>query len=131
MRSRDAAPTASTFFPDRRIVPTGKPVTSKANEIAVSSVTFLEIALEQSIGKLAMESFEPEALPGIAGEHGFVLCPLSPGTAASFHRLARLNDHRDPFDRTLVWQAIREGWTLVSRDRSMSAFGNFRPGETS
>ena len=29
--------------------------------------------------------------------------------------------HRDPFNRMLVWQAISLGYTLISRDRKISA----------
>jgi PIN domain nuclease of toxin-antitoxin system len=31
--------------------------------------------------------------------------------------------HTDPFDRLLVAQAIRHGFTLVTADRSIRAFG--------
>ena len=96
-----------------------KAIVSKGNEVAVSSVTFWEIALKHSLGKLELDGISPQDLPEIAEEHAFIICPLSGRTAASFHRLPRIEAHRDPFDRMLVWQALEEGRTLVSRDRAM------------
>jgi PIN domain nuclease of toxin-antitoxin system len=42
-----------------------------------------------------------------------------------FDQLPRIAEHRDPFDRMLVWQAIHERWTLVSRDGAMSLYKAF------
>jgi len=33
--------------------------------------------------------------------------------------------HRDPFDRLLVWQAIRSQLVLISRDSALDAFTPF------
>ncbi len=99
-----------------------KAIAYTENEVAVSSVTFWEIALKHTLGKLDLKGITPQDLPGIAEEHGFVLRPLSGRTAASFHRLPRIDAHRDPFDRMLVWQALEEGRTLVSRDRAMRGY---------
>lgn len=30
--------------------------------------------------------------------------------------------HQDPFDRMIVAQALRRGWTIVTRDRALLAF---------
>jgi PIN domain nuclease of toxin-antitoxin system len=38
------------------------------------------------------------------------------------HQLPRIGEHRDPFERLVVWQAIRENMVLVLRDRAMSAY---------
>jgi len=97
----------------------------KANEVAVSSVNFWEIALKYSLGKLKLKGIEPGDLPEIAREHDFTICSLSGETAATFHNLPRIPDHRDPFDRMLVWQAMQDGWTLVSRDGAMEPYREF------
>ena len=39
-----------------------------------------------------------------------------------FHRLPAAG-HRDPFDRLLVWQAIRLQLTLISKDAALDAYG--------
>ena len=63
----------------------------------------------------------PEQLVDCAQQQGFDLLPLDPRLAASFSRLPVDPQHRDPFDRMLVWQAISLGYTLVSRDRKITA----------
>ena len=89
--------------------------------VAVSSVTFWEIALKHALGKLELENVSPAELPGAAREMGLELLLLDPDTAASVGRLPR-DRHRDPFDRMLVWQAIRGGLVLVSHDGSLASY---------
>lgn len=86
------------------------------NAVFVSSISFWEISLKVSLGKLKIQGLEPEEFPRIVEEAGWSHLPFSPETAASFCRLPPSANHRDPFDRMLIWTAIREGLTLVSRD---------------
>ena len=90
------------------------------NEAHVSAVTFWELSLKHSLGKLILEGISPENLPDVAEEAGFTLLPLEPSHAAEYHRLPKLG-HKDPFDRMLVWQAIRSGSTLLSKDPDIKA----------
>jgi PIN domain nuclease of toxin-antitoxin system len=92
-----------------------------ANEVMVSSVSFWEISLKYSIGKLDLKGVLPEGLPDSARQMGFTVTPLSELEAAAFHRLPR-ELHRDPFARMLAWQAICHGWVLVSRDASLQVY---------
>jgi PIN domain nuclease of toxin-antitoxin system len=52
----------------------------------------------------------------------FGVLPLTVEVASTFHQLPRIGEHRDPFERLVVWQAIRENMVLVLRDRAMSAY---------
>lgn len=47
---------------------------------------------------------------------------FDPDTAASSNLLPRLPQHRDPFDRLLVWTAIRQDLHLISRDRMLADY---------
>ena len=91
------------------------------NEAHVSAVTFWELSLKHSLGKLVLEGVTPEELPSVAEEAGFTLLPLDPSQAAEYHRLPKLG-HKDPFDRMLVWQAIRSEATLLSKDPEIKAY---------
>lgn len=86
------------------------------NQVFVSSVTFWEIALKASLGKLTLHGCTPEALVDAAAVQGFELLGLDPATAATSANLPRQPDHCDPFDRMRMWQAIRGGMALVSCD---------------
>ena len=89
-----------------------------SNEVLVSAVTFWEIALKTGIGKLTLKGCTPESLFRAARDQAFELLPLSPEDACAFHRLPKTT-HKDPFDRMLIWQAIRGRHTLITRDANI------------
>lgn len=91
------------------------------NTVAVSSLSFWELSLKFSLGKIALEGCTPDELPGVARQMQFDILEADADDMASFHALPRLA-HKDPFDRMIIWQAIRQGWTLVSKDHSFDAY---------
>ena len=93
-----------------------------ATQCAVSAVTFWELSLKHSLGKLELTGVRPDEFPRLAEQMHFPVLPLDGLTAATFHRLPAAG-HRDPFDRLLVWQAIRLQLTLISKDAALDAYG--------
>ena len=93
-----------------------------ANTIHVSAVSFWEIAIKHTIGKLRLTGIGPAQLPDSARAANYELLSLEPDEAAAFHRLP-VHTHRDPFDRLLVWQAIERSMTLLSRDKTLAQYG--------
>jgi len=91
------------------------------NEVCVSAVTFWEISLKFSIGKLELNGYSPEKFPALAKKMKITSIPLTPELTASFHSLPK-SEHKDPFDRMLVWQAIQSDMILLSRDGIMSDY---------
>jgi PIN domain nuclease of toxin-antitoxin system len=85
------------------------------NSIFVSAITFWEISLKYATGKLELRNILPDEFPGASLQMGFELLSLSPNEGASFHQLP-LTDHKDPFDRMLIWQAIQQSLIFVSKD---------------
>lgn len=54
-------------------------------------------------------------------EKSFLLCAkLKNQALISSYHLPR--EHKDPFDRMIIWQAISEGMTLLSVDEKMSNY---------
>jgi PIN domain nuclease of toxin-antitoxin system len=92
------------------------------NEIHVSPVSYWEISLKFGLGKLQLPATDPAEIPAAARQIGLTEEPLDPAILSTFHRLPYAPDHRDPFDRLLIWQAIRCQHTLLSKDRSMSFY---------
>ena len=111
----------SIIEPDRLSPEARSAITDPASQVVVSAVSFWEISIKTALGKLRLEQVTPEQLVDFAQQQGFELLPLDPRLAASFSRLPVAPQHRDPFDRMLVWQAISLGYTLVSRDRKIIA----------
>ena len=87
----------------------------------VSSVTFWEISLKFSLGKLVLKNCKPEDLIEMIRKLDFEILELRPPEAATFYQLPR-TPHKDPFDRMLIWQAIQNDLTLISRDKDFQTY---------
>lgn len=68
-----------------------------------------------------LQGIVPQQLPELAKETGFELIEILPEEAASYHQL-EASWHRDPFDRMLIWQAIRNKFTLLSKDSHVARY---------
>ena len=91
------------------------------NVIYISSITFWEISLKFSTGKLDLENCISEQLVSIAEQLNFKTLLLSSDESASFYSLPKL-EHKDPFDRMLIWQAISNNLILISKDSKFESY---------
>jgi PIN domain nuclease of toxin-antitoxin system len=99
-------------------------IRNATNDIHVSAVTFWEVSLKFALGKIELEGITPEELPDAARQMGFTLLALAPQDAATFHQLPRLQ-HKDPFDRMLIWQSICQRLTLLSKDPEFRQYQSY------
>lgn len=90
-------------------------ITNPENRIVISTISFWEVSLKASIGKIEIEGFAPEDLPDACTQMGFDITAIESGESSSYHKL-RATYHKDPFDRMLIWIAICNGYTLISAD---------------
>ncbi len=95
---------------------------SEENSIHVSPVSFWEISLKFALGKLQIEGASPEDIPDFVAREGWHLLDFQASTVASFHGLPSVPGHKDPFDRLLIWTAIREKLTFVSKDGALPEY---------
>lgn len=95
-----------------------------STNVQVSVVSFWEIALKYSIGKLELHGVEPDSFPKLAEKIGFAILPVSAAEAASSYRLSWVKTHKDPFDRMLILQALKKDLTLISKDSSFSQYSS-------
>jgi PIN domain nuclease of toxin-antitoxin system len=98
-----------------------KVLVEEEHDIYISAVSFWEISLKYSIGRLDLHNARPEDLPSVAREMGFSILSINDEIAASFHLLP-LSAHKDPFDRMLAWQAIRLSMILITKDTSLAVY---------
>jgi PIN domain nuclease of toxin-antitoxin system len=91
--------------------------TRSATECVVSIITGWEIAMKP---KLGLSAADVEA--GI-GEMGAALLPVRFRHIDELSRLPSYEDHRDPFDRMLIAQALAEDMAIVTGD---ARFGGYR-----
>jgi PIN domain nuclease of toxin-antitoxin system len=95
--------------------------TDPNNTFSVSIISFWEISLKFSTGKLGINGILPEELPELSLKTGFQLISISLEEAASYHKLIQTN-HRYPFDRMLIWQAIQRNLTLITKDDDLKQY---------
>lgn len=114
----------SLFSPQKISKPAAQTIRKSENRIFVSSVTFWEIALKYALKKLELKGITPDELPEFADRMDFEILNLNAEDAASFHNLPRIA-HRDPLDRMIIWQAIREKMILISKDKEIQFYQEF------
>ncbi len=89
--------------------------------IYVSLANLWEISIKYGLGKLDLNTLLPENLPEICLKYNFKILPLSIDEVSSYHQLKSFH-HKDTFDRILIWQAIKNNFTLISNDVNMSPY---------
>ncbi len=114
-----------TLFEDEKLSAKARDAISNAeNEIYVSVISYWEISLKYALGKLELEGITPDELPEKAKEIDIETMDLSEEDVITFYKLPRLK-HRDPFDRLIIWQAIRRDIPLISKDKNMEDYQPF------
>lgn len=111
--------------PKRLSTKARKVLEDSKNPIFVSTISFWEISLKASIGKLTIENAEPEDFPGFVKEQGWETLSLSAEIAASYANLPRIDSHKDPFDRMLIHTAILRRFHLVSSDHHLPKYRSY------
>lgn len=96
-------------------------IIEKSNEIYVSAISFWEIAIKVSIGKLKLNQPFERFVDTCLHQYQFVTLPIAPQhttllVGMPFH-------HRDPFDRMLIAQSIAETIPIISSDVILDAYG--------
>lgn len=91
------------------------------NTIFISAISLWEISLKYALGKLNLIGLEPNELIRQAKNLGFDLMPVLPESAVSNYKL-NATWHKDPFDRMLIWQAVQQNLTLISKDENISKY---------
>ena len=97
-------------------------VTNPDNDIGVSTISFWEVSLKASIGKLTIKGFSPEDLPAACIAMRFSIVPLGPAESSTYHHL-KGTYHKDPFDRMLIAQAQAENIPIISNDLVFETYG--------
>ena len=89
------------------------------SDLSVSVVSFWEIAIKQSIGKLKFSMTIPE-LEALCIERDIRVLGLRSTAIERIKGLPQI--HGDPFDRLLIAQAQTEDLVIVTRDRMIPQY---------
>ena len=91
----------------------------------VSKISYWEIALKYSLGKLHLSGVTPEKILETSVAAGFVILDLSEEDLITSYKLPPSRKHRDPFDRLLVWQCIRNDLVFMTSDRIVREYSTY------
>jgi len=112
----------SLLDPDK-MAPVHREVLLDATSIKyVSKISYWEIALKYSLGKLQLKGVTPEALFETAVDAGYQIYDITQDDLITSYRLPISKNHRDPFDRLLVWQCIRNNLVFISADERLKEY---------
>jgi PIN domain nuclease of toxin-antitoxin system len=95
-------------------------IENRSNEVFVSAATAWEITTKFRLGKFEEAEIVATDVAAAIAEEGFL--QLSVSVAHGEYAGALPGEHRDPFDRMLIAQAILERMALVSNETRFDAF---------
>jgi PIN domain nuclease of toxin-antitoxin system len=89
------------------------------NRVCASTASLWEVGIKHAIGKLAVH---PDILRAGAEKSGIDILNVTPNEAVRVANVPLFEDHRDPFDRMLVTQALIADLTLITADSKIRAY---------
>ena len=92
-----------------------------ANTLCISRMSLLEIAIKAQLAKADFPLVFDHWLQRFR-QFDFELLEITDAHLLQLSQLPPVKDHRDPFDRLLIAQALADDLTLVSRD---GKFGDY------
>jgi PIN domain nuclease of toxin-antitoxin system len=104
---------------DQLTPPIANILESTENKLYLSIASLWEIAIKLGIGKLELE-YSFDDLQDALNQFDIQILPIEFPDTRQYLDLPL--HHRDPFDRILVSQSLRHGFTLVSRDAVLDAY---------
>ena len=87
-------------------------------DVAVSVVSLWEIEIKRGLGRIDVDM--RELIREVGQTEGFRMLEIRPTHVLTLGELPLL--HRDPFDRMLIAQSIRDRLTLVTRDEAIRLY---------
>ena len=95
-------------------------IENPGNELLLSAASIWELGIKSSLGRITfpcpLDQYVAEKIKA-----GFVVLPITWKHAATVANLPL--EHRDPFDRMLVAQAICEKISIITRDTKIANYG--------
>ena len=96
-----------------------------SNTLCISRISLLEIAIKS---QLARDDFSLDFEQWVQRfqQFDFEMLEITDAHLVTLSQLPAVKDHRDPFDRLLIAQALHENLTLVSRDGKFGEYAGLQ-----
>lgn len=98
---------------------------SVQNDLYLSRASLLEVAIKARADRADAPVVFADWLKRIE-EFDFQLLEITNKHLLALNTLPQIKDHRDPFDRLLIAQALSEDLTLVSRDSKFAGYAGLQ-----
>jgi PIN domain nuclease of toxin-antitoxin system len=92
------------------------------SRLFVSVVSFWELAIKFGKGKIDLENLNLHNIPDYCRKLAIKQIPLMPEDAINYSELPAYENHKDPFDRMLIYQCISGNYTFISKDEKMKYY---------
>jgi PIN domain nuclease of toxin-antitoxin system len=110
----------SFFEPEKLSENTRSVLLDDNNDIYYSPVNLWEISIKYGLKKLSIEGLTPEEFYSELEKSYYICTKIENITLITNYRLPVY--HKDPFDRFLVWEAIRNNFILISVDKTLTQY---------
>jgi PIN domain nuclease of toxin-antitoxin system len=106
---------------DPDLPPSVLKIIDNAENVFVSTVSFWEIAIKLNVGKIILKDsfFDIE---NRFNATRLILLPVSIEDSVQLHKLPFIKEHKDPFDKLLVSQAISRSMPIISVDPHLDVY---------
>jgi PIN domain nuclease of toxin-antitoxin system len=91
--------------------------------IYYSQFSLWEISIKFNLGKLIINNLTPEQFYFELENSFFDWLPMNNRDLISFYKLPL--EHKDPFDRMLIWQCIQNKITFISSDSKLKSYEKY------
>lgn len=109
------------FFPELLPSKVRDVLSEPGTDVFVSAVSAYEMSQKHHRGRWPEVAMLVSAFEEVIAAEGFELLPLTARHAVRAGAYGR--EHRDPFDRMLVAQAVEEQLRVVTRDKALERMG--------
>ena len=93
------------------------------NEVFYSQASLWEISIKFNMGKLSLKGMKPEEFYEEVA-NSFLKCrAFSNDELITFYKLPI--EHKDPFDRIMIWQSIKSDYYFLSVDRQITKYERY------
>jgi PIN domain nuclease of toxin-antitoxin system len=93
------------------------------NEVFYSQVSLWEISIKYNLGKLIIDNKDPEILYDEIENSYFNCRRMENEELITFYKLPM--EHKDPFDRILIWQSIKSDYHFFTVDSEMEKYKKY------
>ena len=96
---------------------------SDENEVFYSQASLWEVSIKYNLGRLVLNGMKPEEFY-MEAENSYYKCRLFENDELiMFYKLPI--EHKDPFDRIMIWQSIKSDYYFLSVDSEIENYKKY------